>query len=567
MGRAARHGGMWRSPVFRRRWPFSLGSSISYRLFVILFAAIGAVFFTYSTISNHYRDRMTLDLVRAQAFQAAGYITESLVTEMMEKDRNEIQRQVEQLGADPGIEAIRIYNSQGEIRFSASKGEVGSVVPLTSDACVACHGEEGVATPKATGGQARIYTRESGGRMLGSINPILNRPGCSQAGCHSVDRRVLGILDVELSMASVDSAMAGASRKSSAVALGIIFVAAFLIALIVFQSVHVPASRLQRATEALAAGDLDVSIDMQRTDELGQLAGSFNYMARSLKAADSELRKWSHTLEDRVRDKTEEIERINRQMIQVEKSTSLGRMAATVAHELNNPLSGIVTYSKVLSRKVERTVPEGPERAKILEELTVIRDEALRCGRIVQDLLTFARESPQEFKPEQLHRVIERAVKLVEHHLELSSVDVVLKLEAEDDRLVCDSDQVVQALMALMINAVEAMPNGGELRLRTGPGQEDPERNLSLWVADTGCGIPEDIRDRIFDPFFSTKSETKGVGLGLAVVYGIVRRHGGRIEIQSGPDEGAVFHIEIPRQPIGEMVHAGRGPDMSEWRT
>jgi two-component system NtrC family sensor kinase len=368
-------------------------------------------------------------------------------------------------------------------------------------------------------------------------------------------------------MAAVDSAMATEGRKSSLVALIIIFGAALLIALIVFQSVHVPARRLQRATEALAAGDLDVSIDMRRTDELGQLARSFNYMARSLKTADSELREWSRTLEDRVRKKTEEIEKINRQMIQVEKSTSLGRMAATVAHELNNPLSGIVTYSKLLSRKVERSLPEGAERDKTLEDLEVIRSEALRCGRIVQDLLTFARESPQEFKPEHLNTVVERAVKLVGHHLELSSVDVMLKLEAEDDRLVCDSDQIVQALMALMINAVEAMPEGGELRLRTGPGQRDPDKSLSVWVADTGSGIPEGIRDRIFDPFFSTKSETKGVGLGLAVVYGIVRRHGGRIELQSQPHEGAVFHIELPRQPVGEIVHAGRGPDMSEWRT
>jgi two-component system NtrC family sensor kinase len=545
----------------------SIGSSISYRLFVILFGAIGLVFFTYSAISNHYRDRMTLDLVRAQAFQAAGYITESLVTEMMDKDRSEIQHKVEQLGADQGIQAIRIYNSQGEIRFSASEGEIGTVVPLTSSACIECHGENGETTPLDTGGQARIYTREDGGRLLGSINPILNRPGCSQGGCHEEDRRVLGILDVQLSMASVDSAMATAARKSSLVGLGIVFLAAILIALIVFRSVHVPASRLQRATEALAAGDLDVSIDMKRTDELGQLAQSFNYMARSLRAADRELREWSETLEDRVREKTEEIERINRQMIQVEKSTSLGRMAATVAHELNNPLSGIVTYSKVLARKVERSLPEGPERDKVLEELEVIREEGLRCGRIVQDLLTFARESPQEFKPEHLHSVIERAVKLVQHHLELSSVDIVLTLEAEDDQLVCDSDQVVQALMALMINAVEAMPDGGELRLRTGPGKGDPDGNLSLWVADTGSGIPEAIRDRIFDPFFSTKSETKGVGLGLAVVYGIVRRHGGKIELQSRPDEGAVFHIELPRQPVGEVVHAGRGPDMSEWRT
>lgn len=551
----------------KRSWPFSLRSSISYRLFVVLFVSIGAVFFTYSAISNHYRDRLTLDLVRSEAFRAAGFITESLVTEMMEKERDEIRQTVEQLGSEPGIETIRIYNSMGEIRFSAREEEVGTVVPLDSEACRQCHSGAGAAAPVANGGQARIYARDDGGRMLGSINPILNRPGCSQAGCHSEDQRVLGVLDVQLSMASVDEVMSTAARNSSLVALGIVFLSALLIALIVYRSVHVPATRLQRATEALAAGNLDVSIDLKRSDELGQLARSFNQMAQNLKTADQELREWSHTLEDRVRAKTAELERINRQMIQVEKSASLGRMAATVAHELNNPLSGIVTYARVLARKVERGFPEGPDRDKVLEELEVIRGESLRCGRIVQDLLTFARESPHQFKPERLHSVVERAVKLVEHHMELSAVDIVLRLELSDDHVVCDADQIVQALLALMINAVEAMPEGGELRIRTGPGEQEPRENVSLWVSDTGGGIPEAIRDRIFDPFFSTKSETKGVGLGLPVVYGIVRRHDGRIELQSGPDQGAVFHIELPRQPTAGAAQAGRGPDMSEWRT
>ena len=547
-------------------WTSVVTSSISMRLFTVLFLSVLGLFLVYAVISYQYWDGMTLGLVREEAFRASSFIKHSLVDEMRSKDRDHIHRVVRELGSASGMELIRIYNARGEIRFSSDSTEIGSRADVDSEACRVCHATGAAVPTLPQDGGPNVYTRLEGEGVLGILHPILNEGGCEGAGCHAADQRVLGVLDVQLSMGSVDEAISAAAWRAGILALVVFCISALVIALIVWRAIQIPAKELQRGTEALAAGNLDVSIDLRRSDELGELARSFNDMARSLKTADAELRDWSQTLEDRVEQKTAELEAINRQMIQVERAASLGRLAATVAHELNNPLSGIVTYSKVITRQVEKEMPQGDRRAKVLEELELIRSESMRCGRIVRDLLTYARESPHEFKPEHLHGLINRVANLAGHHLRLGSVQVTVLSDLADDTVVCDGDQIVQALLALIINAVEAMPDGGELTVRTAPGETDPERQVMLVVEDSGSGIPASVRSKIFDPFFSTKADTSGVGLGLAVVYGIVSRHGGTIRVESEPGQGATFVIELPRNPVTAPPSTYE-IDINEWRT
>ncbi len=528
----------------------TITSSLSFKLFVVLFLTISVLFFIFATAYGHFHGRILEDQIKADAYRASDFIRQSLLTSMLRNEREDTYTIIQILGDEPGVEAIRIYNKQGEIKFSNDAAEIGQTVDLEAEACYACHASAQPLEALPSEERARIYHKDDI-RVLALINPIPNQTDCSNAGCHahSADQSVLGVLDVQMSMAAADAALATARPQTFGVALGIIALSLLFIAGILYRGVHVPTRELRRGTEALAQGDLDVKIDLQRSDELGALARSFNRMARNLKGADAELRTWSQTLEDRVHEKTEELEQFTQQMIRMEKTASLGKMAATVAHELNNPLTGIVTYAKVVGKRLTRLLPESKERSHLLEDLDAIRSESMRCGNIVRDLLTYARKGRTEFAPTQLHALIARALRLVRHHTELGHVTTVTEFELEDDRLVCDGDQIEQALVALLVNAVEAMPDGGQLTVSTRASTDDPAHRVVLRVADTGVGIPQNVQEHIFDPFFSTKHEAKGVGLGLAVVYGIVQRHEGHIQLDAEPTGGTAFTIDLPRDP------------------
>lgn len=537
----------------------ALTATLSFRLFLILSLSILLLFALHTTLAQHFQTAAIEGQVKSGAYRDADFIRRSLYTAMLRNERDRIHEMITLLGTEPGIERIRIYNKQGEITFSSADREIGSKVDRQAEACYVCHSAAQPLSSVPTAERARIYRSADGRRVMGLINPIPNDASCSQASCHahSASVSVLGVLDVQMSLAALDAEAAAARQRVLLLAAGVVLLSMVLMSVIVYRGVHLPTRQLRRGTERLAQGDLTVEIDLHRSDELGQLADSFNRMARSLRHADAELREWSRTLEDRVQQKTHELEGLNVQLVQVEKAASLGRMAATVAHELNNPLSGILTYAKLTSRRIANLVPEGPDRQRVLDTLELIRSESMRCGNIVRNLLTYARQGRAELKPAGLHDLIDRALHLIAHHIELRGIVTERDLTLADDQVTCDPEQIEQALIALLVNAVEAMGEGGRLTVRTAT-DGAPQGAVRLSVADTGVGIPPDVLPRIFDPFFSTKDATKGVGLGLAVVYGIVQRHDGRIDVESQPGRGTTFTITLPRQPPGSVA-AGTG--------
>jgi len=530
----------------------ALASTLSFRLFLVLSLAILLLFTIHATLAQHFQTVAIEGQVKIAAYSQSDFIRQSLYTAMLRNERGRIHEMITLLGREPGVEVIRIYNKQGQITFSTAEQEIGTTVNRQAEACYVCHAAAQPLSAVPSAERARIYRKADARRVMGLINPVPNDRSCSEASCHvhPAAVSVLGVLDVQMSLAALDADAVAARRRSLALAVGIVLLSMALMAVIVYRSVSRPIGKLRQGTEQLAEGDLGVEIDLHRSDELGLLATSFNRMAHSLRDADAELRDWSHTLEDRVQQKTQELEQLTAQLVQAEKTATLGRMAATVAHELNNPLSGILTYAKVTARRVSALMPEGPDRQRLLDALKLIQSESMRCGNIVRDLLTYARQSRAEFRPAQLHDLVERALQLVAHHTELRGIGTDRALTLADDNLACDGEQIVQALIALLINAVEAMGEGGRLAVRTWADPLAPGR-LKLSVSDTGVGIPPEIQPHIFDPFFSTKHETKGVGLGLAVVYGIIQRHDGRIEVESRPGDGTTFTITLPREPAG----------------
>jgi two-component system NtrC family sensor kinase len=537
----------------------ALMSTLSFRLLLVLSLSILILFALHATLAQRVQSQALEGQVKSSAYSASEFIRQSLYTHMLRNERDRIHEMITLLGTEPGVEVIRIYNKQGVIAFSSAEREIGTSVDRQAEACYVCHAAAQPLAAVPTAERARIYQGSDRHRVLGLINPIRNDGACSQSSCHAhaAGVTVLGVLDVQMSLASLDAASGTARRRAFALAAAVVLLSTALMALIVYRAVYLPTHKLRQGTERLAEGDLAVEIELRSRNELGLLAESFNHMARSLRKADAEVKDWSHTLEDRVQQKTTELEQLNAHLVLVEKSASLGRMAATVAHELNNPLSGILTHAKLTARRVAGLVPEGPDREKMLDALELIRSEAMRCGNIVRDLLTYARQGSAELRPTELHGLIDRALQLVAHHTELRGIATERAFTLADDRVVCDSEQIEQALVALLVNAVEAMSDGGRLTVATGTDVFAPDRVL-VSVTDTGVGIPPEVQPHIFDPFYSTKADTSGVGLGLAVVYGIVQRHEGRIDVASQPGRGTTFTISLPREVPGHLA-AGAG--------
>jgi two-component system NtrC family sensor kinase len=476
-------------------------------------------------------------------------IRRSLRYSMQRDQRDEVFQIINTIGHQPSISKIRIFNKEGRITFSTYQPEVGQYVDKSAEACYACHAKAKPLTRLDRPDRMRIYKGKDGQRILGLISPIYNEPDCANASCHahsSPDSRVLGVLDTDLTLGQVDSSLAASQQRLMAMtAVAMLAVSLISIGMVWFM-VRNPVRELTAGTQRVAMGELDYKIPVTSSDELGQLAASFNHMTEELKKAREENREWTRTLEQRVEEKTGELERAYQHLAQAEKMVSLGKLAAVVAHEINNPLAGILTYTKLISRMAEKGFDGSQRMAEAREMLHLIESESRRCGNIVKNLLTFARQAPLSPQRNEVNAIVERCLLLVNHLLELQTIDLVKELSDSIPPIYCDANRVQQALLALLMNAIEAMPTGGRLKVTT---QFVPsERQARLTITDEGPGIPDDILPHLFEPFFTTKQEGKGVGLGLATAYGIVQQHGGNIEVASAPLKGTTFTVVLPEE-------------------
>jgi two-component system NtrC family sensor kinase len=251
-------------------------------------------------------------------------------------------------------------------------------------------------------------------------------------------------------------------------------------------------------------------------------------------------------LEKRVQEKTQELEKTQKRNLHIEKMASLGQLSATVAHELNNPISGILTYSKLIQKKLNKDHLDAEEKSKILKNLKMIESESARSGNIVKNMLLFSRQESLEIKPRQINRVIDASIDLISHHLDLHNIKLERNYNTDLPEIEIDENQIKQVLLALCVNAVEAMEDEGILMIRT----ELHARENEIWICvqDTGKGIPDHVKSQIFEPFFTTKDAIRGVGLGLSSVYAIIQRHGGDIIVESELDKGTTFIIKLGLQ-------------------
>ncbi|MFH1241229.1 MAG: ATP-binding protein [Pseudomonadota bacterium] len=249
-------------------------------------------------------------------------------------------------------------------------------------------------------------------------------------------------------------------------------------------------------------------------------------------------------LYERTKKAYQELKEAQEQVIRSEKLASLGKLAATIAHEINNPLAVVLTYVRLMMKLASRDQFRPDRMEDVSRYLSIMESETAKCGEIVKNLLTFSRQSEITIRPHNIEEIIDKTLALIDHELEIKGIELVKKVETDLPQVKGDFRQIQQALLNLLSNAAEAMATGGTITVSAS--RSGGEDFLKVEISDTGCGIPEDDMEKIFEPFFTTKEEGKGVGLGLSVAYGIIARHGGSIEVKSEPNKGSTFTVRLP---------------------
>lgn len=525
--------------------PLRLPKSIAGKLILWLTAFVVLAEGGFGLIQVHNEERQLLNSMVLGADQLSRSIVSATWHAMLLDRRDAAYEVMRTIALKQGIDRIRIFNKDGRVTFSTA-AEQGLQVDKRAEACFLCHAEERPLVKVDVPNRARTFRAADGDRKLAIIAPVYNEPACSSAECHAhpAEVNVLGVLDVSLDLAAVDAEIAAIrTRMVIAVAIEILLLS-LLIAGFTRRFVSTPIRELIDGTRALSKMQLDRPLSVRASGELEELAQAIDVMRERLRVAVGELNEMTHTLERKVQERTEQLGAARQKLALSERLASLGQLAATVAHEINNPLAGVLNLSMLL-RKMLREEGVPPDRlAEFRGFLEQVSNETARAGRIVADLLSFARQSGPVAGRADLNAVVHQTLAALNHRLEGSGIRVALQLADELPEARGDSAQIQQVVMNLVVNAVEAMPQGGVLTIRTWADATGPGINLE--VEDQGIGIAEDHLERVFDPFFTTKELGKGVGLGLAVAYGIVQAHNGQIEVTSRAGCGATFHVQLP---------------------
>ncbi len=302
----------------------------------------------------------------------------------------------------------------------------------------------------------------------------------------------------------------------------LLFAFAALAALLFARRMTRPLENLSSAAQKVGKGHFEVTVTSESDDEIGALSQAFNQMTNELRERENKL------------------EHANAALIQSEKLAAFGQLGAGIAHEVKNPLAGILGYAQLTLRKLE---PDSPFR----KNLDVIEKETRRCTDIISNLLKFARQESTETKATNINEVVDAALTIVDHQLSINNVKITRELDPQLPMIQAAANQLQQVFLNFAINAQQAMgEKGGNLIVRT---RQNDDGAVVVEVQDDGPGIPEEIRAQIFEPFFTTKPAGQGTGLGLSVTYGIVRDHGGEIRIEDPPGGGTRFVVTLPMEP------------------
>jgi two-component system NtrC family sensor kinase len=451
-----------------------------------------------------------------------------------------------------GIDDVNMYDIENNLVYSSISNDTTN---HSDPDCISCHRNFPTmfsATEKSykiigIDSECSMNHNNNNIRHLIIKSPILNDRSCYTSSCHAHNERdkVLGSLIIKMPLGGLDAAL---EKSTTDYFLLAALLTAFLIVFLIFftrKKIKNPLNDIIKASLDVANGDRSTRLEVKphQLSDMRMVSLAFNEMLDNLQSATNELQNWSQQLEYKVQKKTEELGQAQNELINVERIASLGKLSLSVAHEINNPLSGILIYAKLVYKQLGNQDIDPVKKELMLKHLKLIESETKRCGDIVKGLLDFSRKNQDGFEQKHLHEVLLDTFELMSHPMKIANVQFLADFSARNDLIYCSPNQIKQACIGILVNASEAVGEQGEVLFRTLNPDQD---HICIEISDNGVGINTEDLPHIFEPFFSTKEGASGIGLGLAIVHGIVQNHKGKADVRSERGKGTTLSITLP---------------------
>jgi two-component system, NtrC family, sensor kinase len=530
---------------------FKFHSSIYSRVVLIITLLSFFLYISFALIFRSVYEEYLNTVIRQSGNNIGSLVEGALYHSMLENDKGALQNTLDIIHTMPGIEDVNMYDSEEDLVYSSlSADTTGNINPN----CKSCHKNIKTMFPRkeksykiiSSESECKMSKSENDHRHLLIKSPILNEKSCYQSSCHyhKVNEDVLGSLVIKIPLKDLDAAVKKSSTEYFLLAsLTTILLVTFLM-FFTRREIKNPLKALIKTSLAVANGDRNTRVEIKpnQLDDMRMVSQAFNDMLDNLQSATNELENWSQQLEYKVQKKSEELGAAQNELMHIERLASLGKLSSSVAHEINNPLSGILIYTKLIYKQLSNPELDDAKKESMLKHLKLIENETKRCGDIVKGLLDFSRKDQNDFEPAHLNEILQETYILMTHSIKIANISFLKDFSAKPDLIYCSPNQIKQACLAMLVNASEAVLENGEIIIKTSNPDDDTVR---LEITDNGIGIsPEDI-PHIFEPFFSTKQDASGIGLGLPIVHGIMLSHNAKIQVRSEPGVGTTMSVTL----------------------
>ncbi len=538
------------SPLVRKYYRFS--SSIYGRVVFIITLLSLFLFVSFGFIFRSVNNRYLNTVILQNGTNIGSIVESSLYHSMLENDKSRLQNTLDVINTMSGIDEVNMYDSKDSLIYSSFTNDT---ISHSDPDCKNCHSDIKSLFPEKQKSyrimdlmsECSMNQKDNKHRHLLIKSPILNERSCYTASCHAhkPTDEVLGSLVIKIPLNDLDTAVEKFTTNFYMLAIfSTIALATFLI-LFTNKKIKNPLNSIIRASRAVAKGDLSIRLDVKhkQLSDIRMVSLAFNNMLDKLHAVSVELQNWSYQLEYKVQKKSEELLEAQNELIHIERIASIGKLSSSVAHEINNPLSGVLTYTKLVHKQLSKIDLESTTKESMLKNLKVIESETKRCGDIVKGLLDFSRNDQQNLENAHIHKILNETYDLMSHQMKISNINFMTDFSAHIDLINCNPNQIKQVCVALLVNSTEAIFQNGEVLMKT----SNPDENtVKLDIIDNGSGIASEDINHIFEPFFSSKQKASGIGLGLAIVHGIVQSHKGTIDVVSEIGKGTMISISLP---------------------